>query len=828
MTSAIDRSRRDDSSLGLSAGWNLDPDWQILLMRALGDAVQVRDRARLVEFSKLGVELCHEGHARIASAIAQVLQMVTHPMSATSIREHMAEPDYVVETALHHGPQADLLQVSVDRLAGVIADAIGMSAAASDLNWRAARGFDLLGDPESAAFAFQTAGANWLLLERPERAVDAASRAVERFRARGDLRGEAEALLTYAEAAIETGDLARADECVSRVGELVQHLRSTHLTAVWKRTRARIDIELGREEDAHLLLMDSLRGSRRSGDPELEVVVLHDLAILTESAKGPKRAARWWSKALGRAEEWGFAARELDIARGASLNAMEIAGLDVAIDILVRATQRHRESRPAPFYERARAEMGALLLARATRQLSQDGRGGADRSFEEGEDALKTAIVEFVTVGDAEWAGRAARNLKLSLRLQGKQCDGAAWLRSAASGSDNPAAKELSIEAALLGIGCPEQAAWSASRLRSQPAPSDGEALVIQLARESYTLDNGDLLQDTDSSLALMRLACDLAEAADYWGYGDLVNDLGVRLTSANLSDEAEAAFTRTVEIAEQEENRVLKSLALANLAEMHSRRSENDVAWQLFAQSAELAESVGDLDQAIAAWSGTTRIDFEDSHARAAETTRRMADLASRGVSPEARATALSAQASTAYIRGAYMKAFTVWRRAAALPSDNRGEYLAFALDALARRQDRERFERELERTASSLGRDAETIDFCTRILRAAFTWASVGDTDAASLTVATSAALAGATLTSTELSTDTKSLFMRSMVALRAGELVVSELDDGGSRVSEAVDRHVRALIGEEPAEALRWILEWASDDSDLDAEPSTLTLE
>ena len=36
--------------------WNLDPDWQILLMSALRDAVQLRDEVRLVGFARLGVE----------------------------------------------------------------------------------------------------------------------------------------------------------------------------------------------------------------------------------------------------------------------------------------------------------------------------------------------------------------------------------------------------------------------------------------------------------------------------------------------------------------------------------------------------------------------------------------------------------------------------------------------------------------------------------------------------------------------------------------------------------------------------------------------------
>lgn len=823
------RPPRIDTHLGLSTGWNLDPDWQILLMSALRDAVQLRDEVRLVGFARLGVELCREGQVRIASAVAQVLQMTVEPKEAGRIRDHMAEPVYVVEAALAQDPQAKPLPVSVDHLAGAIADAIGMYAAAAELNMRAGRGFDKLGDADSAGFAYQTAGGNWLWLERPEQALNASSAAVERFRDSGNLRGEAEALLTYAEAAIEVGDLSRADECVSRVGELVPRLRSTHLTTVWRRTRARIDIALGRSEEAHRLLVQALRASRRSGDSELEVVILHDLAILAESAKGPKRAAQWWRKALTRAEESGLAARELDIARGASLNAMETDSLDAAIGILEQATQRHAESRPTPFFERARAEMGALLLARGARQLSEGGRTSADLSLEQGDEALKTAIAEFVSVGDADWAGRAARNLKLSWRLQGKQCEGTAWLRSAASGSPGSAAASgLSIEAAMLGIGCPEQAEWSASWIRSQAAQSDGEALAMELARESYMLDSGDLLQDTDGSLALMRLACDVAKTAEYWGYGDLVNDLGIRLARADLSDQAETAFSRAVDIAEREENRALKSLALANLAELHSRRSENDVARRLFALSAELAEAVGDLDQAIASWAGTTRIDIDGSQTRAAETTRRMVDLASRGVSPQARATTLSAQATAAYVRGAYAKAFTNWRRAASLASDNRGEYLAFALDALARRHDRERFERELERTVSSLGRNIETIDFCNRILRAAFTWASAGDADAASLTIATSTALAGATLTSTQISTDAQSLFMRSMAALRAGELVINELDDGGSAVADSVDRHVRALIGDEPAEALRWILEWANDDTDTDTDPGKLTLQ
>lgn len=88
----------------------------------------------------------------------------------------------------------------------------------------------------------------------------------------------------------------------------------------------------------------------------------------------------------------------------------------------------------------------------------------------------------------------------------------------------------------------------------------------------------------------------------------------------------------------------------------------------------------------------------------------------------------------------------------------------------------------------------------------------ASMGDGDAAGMVIAT--------LTSTKLSMDARSLFMRSLGTMRVGQLVASSIEEQGVAVAEPFDRHLKEILGEEGAGAVRWVLRWADDESDLDA--------
>lgn len=809
---------QDHTELGLGVGWKQNPEWPTLVLSGLRDALRSDDMARLAGFATVGIEIARSGHLEVATAISQLLY-VRLTGGRGVLAEDRASTSDVVHAVLAREPEPATLDFSADRLAGVLADATDMDDEAARLNWRAGEGFAGLDDPGAAGLAFLDAARSSLWLDDWEQAATAAARADECFGDGADARGEVESLAIQAEASIAFGDLLQAEAALTRARALLPIARSAQMHALLARLEARLEIERGNDSDAHLGLRHALRVSRRTDDHELQAVILEDLAILTESTKGPRAAAAWWSKALTEAEQAG-PRRELEIARGAGLNAFESGELNEAIGILGRALERQADTKPNPEFARVKAEWGALVLTRALRALQQQGRASAEPDLDQGEAALKDAIREFVTRADIEWTGIAARNLKVVWRLQGKQCEGSAWLRRAVPDDQgSQVAAELLREAALLGVGCPDQTEWAADWLLSAVGESNRESWAMTLALESEALDSGDLLQDTDGAVALMTLACEVADTNADWGYGDLLNDLGVRLSSANRHDEAEDAFEKALEIARQEENRALQSLALANLAELRLLSRDADVARQQFTQSAELAEEVGDIDRAIESLAGAARIEITDDLPDAEETARKMADLAGRGASPEGLAVVLSTEASAAFTRGAYVTAFTLWRRAARLDEDNRGERLAYALNALAINGNRTRFERELERAAGTLERDSQTIDFCEGILRAAPIWASMGDGDAAGMVIATSTALAGATLTSTKLSMDARSLFMRSLGTMRVGQLVASSIEEQGVAIAEPFDRHLTEILGEEAAGAVRWVLRWADDESDLD---------
>ncbi|MBN9104487.1 MAG: hypothetical protein J0I14_05755 [Propionibacteriaceae bacterium] len=804
--------------MGLDPGWKRDPEWPLLLLRGLGDARREGNVNRLVGFAALGFELAQERHLELATAICQIAWM-TPESPKGALREGAASTHEVVRAVLDRQSEPATLGVAIDRLAALLAHLIDQDVEAAQLSWRAGEGFDTLDEPDSAGLAYQAAAASWLHQGRWQESMNAASLSVERFRESSNSRGEAESLTVHAEASIESGDLVQAQADLTLVEHLLPLVRSTHLRAVLARTQARVGIERGDRESPHEGLRRALRLSKRTDDGELQVVILHDLAILTESTVGPRASAAWWGKALTAAEAIGARFRELEIARGAALNASKCGRLDDGITILGRALERSETGDRSLIHARARADCAALVLTRATRALGDAGRATAEPDLERGEAALREALGVFVASADAEWAGIASRNLKLVWRLQGRQCEGSAWLRLVAQDAASPTAEDLMYEAALLGVTCPDDGAWATDWLLSADVGSDREAWAMALAHESLTLDSGDLLQDSERAVALMRLACEVTGGEASWAYGDLVNDLGVRLGRADRVEDARDAFEQALATAIRDENRALESLVLANLAEMQVRTQETEAARQRFARSAQLAEDVGDIDQAISSWAGVVRIVMLDDSDGAAEVARRMTALADQGASADSQATALSTEASMAFLRGAYVKASRLWRRAARLSGDHRGEHLAFALDALARTGDQSAYERELERAASSFARDSQAIAFSQGILRTAYTWVSAGDADAAGRVVAMSTALAGATLASDRLSTDPQSLFMRSLAVMHAGQLVIESVEEKRELVAEAFDRHLEDILGKESAVALRSVLAWSGEAEDTD---------
>ena len=85
------------------------------------------------------------------------------------------------------------------------------------------------------------------------------------------------------------------------------------------------------------MLLRALRSCRRRFDPDLEVVVLQDLAILTGDV-GPKgQSSHWWALANIKCVEYELEHRRLPIAHGLALNQYRCGDLAAAIDTLERA-----------------------------------------------------------------------------------------------------------------------------------------------------------------------------------------------------------------------------------------------------------------------------------------------------------------------------------------------------------------------------------------------------------------------------------------------------------------------------------------------------------
>ena len=809
-------SRDFDSWLGLEADWRNHTDWPSRILERLREALQVNDTERLAQFAGHAEELIAYEHPEIAAAICQILFLkMRGPGGGISKGGRASIPD-IVNALIDFQATDDKLSACVMKLAGSLAASAQMYAQAGDLNRRAADILDHLGERTLSAEAHLGTAQARLAEGRWELAGQAAAQASKRFALSGDPHEETRALIIHVQALLALGELAEGEDLVSRAIELLPRLRSAEVRAVTKRTQARLQIERGEYVDAHTNLRVALRISRRTGDAYLESLILQDLAILTETTKGAKPAAAWWAKALNRAEGAISPSRELEIARGAGLNALENDRPSVGADILKRALERHTETRPHPIYEQVQADWSAMMLNRLAQDLEQGGWRTAEPQLAEVEGTLDEAICAFVEWHDAEWAGIAAKNQKLVGRLRDRQCDVATRLREVANQSDHrEVVQAVLAEAALLGVGCLASENWASEWLLSVGQGKHDESWVMHVAKEAETLDQGDVLQDTDRAIRLLEIACAVAGRQGHWAYGDLVNDLGVKLANAGRAEEAIGSFELALRIAQEHDNRVLASLTLGNLAELNVRAGESDRARSLFRRSAELAEQVGDSDKAIHSWSAILRSGLAEDTEDVAEVTKKLTDLETGGVSPDARAAVLSAQAAAAYRRAAFGKASALWARAANHDQDHLGERLALSLDARARTGNRSRFELQLERAVARLGRDSQTLDFSKKLLGAAQIWMETADADATALTLAVSTALAAATLSTSKTSDDPQSLYFQSISTLVAVQLTIESIQDQAARpLLTLLDRHLREMVGEDGAESIYNVMEWVKD--------------
>jgi tetratricopeptide (TPR) repeat protein len=197
--------------------------------------------------------------------------------------------------------------------------------------------------------------------------------------------------------------------------------------------------------------------------------------------------------------------------------------------------------------------------------------------------------------------------------------------------------------------------------------------------------------------------------------------------------------------MADEQDNRVLKEMALNNLAQLLAEAGEVEEAVKCFKEAAAVAAAIGDHQSSADHWCKVSGLLLNsgalDQVEAVLQRARQQASLDGGG---QAAASVQSAEASRAYAESNYEKAVLLWQAAAERsPASKPFELLSFALEAQARAGNSAAYHKSLDDYSARAQSDDARQEASELLWRPSLTWLRAGNARNAAQALATAALL-------------------------------------------------------------------------------------
>jgi tetratricopeptide (TPR) repeat protein len=426
-------------------------------------------------------------------------------------------------------------------------------------------------------------------------AKEQAIRALEAYLRIDEIGGLIDSLVHTASIAIQSGAIDEAEPLLQALkasdasSNLAAKASIDHLTA-------RIAVSRGEFVEAERLFRRALERERRIGDHYRIMVSLHNVGLVLLSQDRPSAAAGWLKKALGYAIQSRDLLHEGEMQETLAIAFARAGRLREALGPYKRAEQLARARRDRVVAMRVKADIGAVLV--------ELGR------VNEGRRLQSQALTFFRKQADVEWEARTLRNMAFALAREGRETEARAtaeaalglssigdwgsqakshrfiaesFLRDRASLKD--AVDHLLAEQSALEIGASrEERAW--------------QALIAGALLKEY----GHPAEAIQFYSRAVRL---YARVRDPQYLFHSRNDRAIALMSTDDFPAARRDLRVCLEIAANNDDRVMEQRATYNLGEMYRRRNQNARALKLLNRalvlSRELLNGEGEADALIA-----------------------------------------------------------------------------------------------------------------------------------------------------------------------------------------------------------------------------------
>ncbi|HVE95045.1 MAG TPA: tetratricopeptide repeat protein [Acidimicrobiales bacterium] len=577
----------------------------------------------------------------------------------------------VVRIARDLVPDGTRAQAEIDNVLGMLALRLGQAGVALNALQRALGAVDT-GDSELQTGVLLNLANAERILGDADSARSHVLSALAVASDTGDGRRRGQLLLTLASMDIDANAMARADEVLDEVQQIVTQDPRTQLESSLCGNRGLIARANGDLVAAEGLFRKSLDAARRARDVTHEAVALQDVAASLADQGRLGEAIRWYRRAVR------FAERSRDYARCATLE-------------LSLGRTLHRAGRMAEasqHFERAVTLSGYVSPEERAEMVADLGASYVDAASPAAEDTLRGAFGLAQDLALPQLAQRTARNLAALFVQRGEYDRALSEIDTATQigGDANSRAElmqwrfELVLDSGTLEEA--ETAANEAAEARSfEGSPAQAWSLALA-GSQLLGVDGGG-----ESAVRIFRRALSLATEDPHIEF-HIRNDLAIAL--AHVGDFAAAREELLVNdrLSERLGDRAMAQQTLFNLGEV-SRRSGDPSAGLVHLEGAvalarvlEDAKSLGEALNNL----GQARVDLNDMGGAEAAYAEAIRVTGTGSEANDVTATALAGQANVRFARGDLTAALSLYLRAADLGSPASDlDYVLAALHCIA-----------------------------------------------------------------------------------------------------------------------------------------------
>lgn len=803
--------------------WQFPEGWGEHIAKGVGSALTATNEDAWVPLLQEVDDLVAGGHLEMAILIGQsalyraVTGRVTRGEFEASTLTDSSVLDDLLRKALSTEIRSTLLARAVGAIARVDVERRVFDRAQS-LFLLAASIWEEAGDVDQRAVNLLRAGAAAFQLDEPAEALEYSTLALDLFVRLNDDQGALLATLNLIHMASGAGEMDRAEELLEQARKLSRGRRDAHISSSIKLEEAILRGQGGDHPAARKIFRAVHRSALRRGDFSQALSAARNLAVVASEESAPAREVHWYQVAIVHAQALGDWEQQQELERSLAIALVRSERYPDAVDAFDRAIALNDEFGSSNDAAQARADKGAVLLQHAIQESL------SDTDFDDLTSAavrtLELARQELEHAQDFEWAAIAVRNLRTAWILRKEEADGAAVLIDAAASlaADSEYLLEVRRNAAwlLLAAGSGSADDRPVQWIVEAASTSDPIETAWALAKQAANLASHGFSAEALSlyDVALARISPEQDPSA----YGNMLNDSVVVMNESDDFDTVRGRLLQVEQIARDTHDRVLLSLALANLAETAIRMSDGERARAYLLECVDLAKQLGDAARAASALSTLANTYLSDGEeAEAIRHSDEALELAIRSGSDEAWAHATSAVASAQFLRGDYEAAFQGWM--ACIEQEDvgeSGEHQAFALDALAATGDWSRFRKQLERFAEQSQKTHTQFEFVEKLHLSALTWLRLKKPQAAGKVIAYGVVLAVEAASIDHgvkgrvLSTaDRQNSLLKVSTALGAAQAVFELLELPEKKVRtirNAYERTIRRIAGENAGELLQ----------------------